>query len=274
MIYGIYKEIYVTRREPVQIEVTQRSNALPLTFYVKDWEIPDGATAAIYIEKPSGALIFNAAVTDDNCIVADMTTQMTAEPGINKGQIKVIKGESVLHSFLMKIIVHETIINDEAIESTDQFTALEEALAEVQNFVPKSAVEGKGSTKQPIYFTAEGIAALLSAAGAANKGIYINQNGEITVMAHELNSDVPSCPVVESTTPSISSLPINLYDDNVTAKHKPIFFELSNDSAATSDWNITPFNGGYKIEGSISGSTTMKVTFVSPCKQSTARTTQ
>ena len=43
---------------PVQIEAVQNTNAVTYNFEIADWPIPPGATAKIYIKKPSGTEIY------------------------------------------------------------------------------------------------------------------------------------------------------------------------------------------------------------------------
>lgn len=168
---GIYKEIYVSKKEPVVIEIAQGSNALPIVFAVKDWNVPQTATAAFYVEKPSGALIFDAATIDGNEITVDVTTQMTAETGANKCQVTVIQGTDIMRSFVFILKVFGSIIDDSAIESQDEFTALEEALSAVSDVVTHSELASKGS---------------------ATKGVYFNSSGVATEMTYTLGKSVPS----------------------------------------------------------------------------------
>lgn len=210
----IFKELYVSRKEPVRIQTTQYTNAVPLVFRIMDWEIPSSALVQIYVKKPSGALVFNSGEIDGNDIIVTATTQMTAEVGDSDCQIRVEANNKVLHTFVFTLEVSETIIDDSAIESQDEFTALETALAEVENFVPKTAVASKGSATQPIYFDADGVAQLtnpltnytplanvrskgsstkpiyfdsngvaqtLGALGSSEQGIYVNSGGQLTV---------------------------------------------------------------------------------------------
>lgn len=124
-----YKELFTTRPEPIRLFVAQGSNAVPAQFLIKDWDIPEDAGANVYFEKPSGALIYNAATISGNYVTLDMTTQMTAEQGVAKGQLEIIKGDIVYHSWLMELIVLPTIIDSSAIESVDEFTVLTERIA-------------------------------------------------------------------------------------------------------------------------------------------------
>lgn len=85
----------------------------------------------------------------------------------------------------------------------------------------------------------------------------------------------PKIPVINLTTPSFNSLPKTYYSSYITAEHevpKGCGIELSNTSAQTSDWTITTGDGFITINGSISGSTTAKLTLVAPTVSATATT--
>lgn len=139
---GIYRDLYVSRKEPVIIEIAQGTNAIPIIFGVKDWDVPAAGVATLYVEKPSGALVYDAATISGNYITVDLTTQMTAELGINKCQLMVVNDTKIMYSFVILLRVMENIIDGEAIESTDEFTALEEALAAVSDVVTHSELKG------------------------------------------------------------------------------------------------------------------------------------
>ena len=52
------RDVYVltnTYKEP--IEMVQGTNGIPLIFYFRDYDIPTGTTASVFIQKPSGKAI-------------------------------------------------------------------------------------------------------------------------------------------------------------------------------------------------------------------------
>ena len=237
---GIYRDLYVARKEPLVIEIAQSSNAIPLILAIKDWTVPSSATAALYIEKPSGALIFNNATISGNEITVPMTTQMTAEVGVNKCQLLVIKDTAVLHSFVFLMKVFETIIDDDAIESQDEFTALEEALAAVSDIVTHNELKSKG---------------------AANKGVYFDSSGSAFAMTYEVNSNVPAKPVISQSI-SVSSLPLTVNVSGMTANHKVVYCGFGTPSAQSNSWSISTTNGSYTISGTLGETTTLDLVFI------------
>lgn len=130
-----YKELSVTHPEPIRIFVAQGSNAVPMWFKIIDWTIPDEAGTNIYMKKPSGALIYNEGEVEDNSCVFEMTTQMSAELGVTKGQIEIIKDTKVYYSWIIELFVLETIVDASAVESTDEFTVLQQRIADADDAI-------------------------------------------------------------------------------------------------------------------------------------------
>lgn len=123
------------------VDYVQGTNAIPIVFDIVDYNIPAGAIANIYIKKPSGAQIYNSCSISGNKITVNPTTQMFAESGKQFGQLQILNSEKILESFLILFNVEKSIIDDAAIESSDEFTALEDAL----NSIDDSATEAKNA---------------------------------------------------------------------------------------------------------------------------------
>lgn len=121
-----------TRLVPTRFDVVQYATAPEIEFCFTDFT-PTGR-ARIYIEKPSGAKVYNQCTIDGQKVVFTPTTQAFAEVGLNKCQLEIMEGESIAVSFLIYANVIENIIDEEAIESSDEFTALEEALATIGRY--------------------------------------------------------------------------------------------------------------------------------------------
>lgn len=153
----IYREIFLKQKQsPVWIQTTQFSNAIGLHFAIADWDVPAGALATVYIEKPSGAEVFSAGTVEGNDIYFNLTTQATAEAGVSIGQVKITAGGKVQNSFTFKLDVQETIIDDEAIESTDEFDALNTLLNSVQSTIDaaeeatQAALDAASAAREPV----------------------------------------------------------------------------------------------------------------------------
>lgn len=173
MANEIYRKMELTNEADVPaIKVAQGTNGFDLVFDLVDYYAYSGTTTEIYLEKPSGALIYNSGTIEDHRKLRfAMTTQMTAETGIVKGQIQIVNlYEAVINSFQFLMIVEETIIDNSAIESTDEFTALETAIAAANNFLPKVDVVDTGSSSRPIYFNSNAKAQGVSEVGVLYGG--------------------------------------------------------------------------------------------------------
>lgn len=131
-------KLFLERKDiPVKIDVVRNTNAIPISFHIADYQIPEGAEARIYLRKPSGAEVYNSAVIEENAVIVQPTTQMYAEDGEAIGQLQTIKDTTVAASFAVVFCIHKNIISDSAIESKDEFgildTLINQAREEIKN---------------------------------------------------------------------------------------------------------------------------------------------
>lgn len=131
-------KLFLERKDiPVKIDVVRNTNAIPISFHIADYQIPEGAEARIYLRKPSGAEVYNSAAIEENAVIVQPTTQMYAEDGEAIGQLQIIKDTTVAASFTVVFCIHKNIISDSAIESKDEFgildTLINQAREEIAN---------------------------------------------------------------------------------------------------------------------------------------------
>lgn len=125
----------LTRKSvPTRIDVVQYATKPNIVFVLDDYSIPDGATVSLYIKKPDDTEIFNYCEFEDNQITYTPTTQSFAVLGTSKCQLQIVESDGTAVSFLIYADVTENIIDSSAIESQDEFTALEEALQTVSDY--------------------------------------------------------------------------------------------------------------------------------------------
>lgn len=129
-----------------QVNAVQADSGRTLNCIVSDMAIPAGATAQIYAQKPSGAKVFNACTISGRNVMVDLTTQILAELGRTVCQVQITQGTEKVTSFDFIINVMKSRIDSTAIESTDEFTALDTALAQANALLEDLA-------GQPIAFT-------------------------------------------------------------------------------------------------------------------------
>ena len=154
----IYKEIYFGRKqEKARVDVTQNSNAQTLVFRSMDWDIPSESSVNIFVNKPDGHLIYNAGSVSGNEMSFTMTTQMTAVPGFAECQVQVsTSDEKILNSFVFDMVIEETIIDGTALESTDEYTALEGLITDATvaisnaNDAADDARAAAGEAREPV----------------------------------------------------------------------------------------------------------------------------
>lgn len=101
------------------------------------YTIPEGTTARIRVTKPDGKYVFNDCTIEDNAVIAPLTAQTLAAAGDAKVDIAMYQGENVLLScsvFILAIMPRAG--SDEAIESTDEFGALDSLLQQAETDIP------------------------------------------------------------------------------------------------------------------------------------------
>ena len=115
--------------EPVY--VVQGDSGRRLKLIVSDLEMSKVA-ARIYVWKPDGTEVYSDCIVEDNIVVANLTTQMLAVVGQVKYQIQLLKENDIVTSFIGILRVEDNLVDDSALESSNEFTALETALQDVE----------------------------------------------------------------------------------------------------------------------------------------------
>lgn len=127
----------VTNKTPPEvIHYVQGSTEIPLEFNITDYEIPSGSTARIYIRRPDKTESYNDCTISGNVITYKPTAQFFSVAGICTGQLQIMIGDDFLVTFPLVFDVAENIIDDSAIESSNEYGALEALLQEAQENIP------------------------------------------------------------------------------------------------------------------------------------------
>ena len=148
---------YNAQQIPAIVQAVQGDTGRDVIFELADYEIPAGATANYYIDKPDGNAVYNSAeVLSSTEILAHLTEQALAVPGRNNGQVRILSDDEVITSFDFVLEVEafrgilrlqsETEVNifDEALQD-----AAEDAIAEIQAQTP--VVTGMQNSIAPTY---------------------------------------------------------------------------------------------------------------------------
>lgn len=110
----------------IRINIVDNSTPVDLT----------GVTISLYAKKPDGKKVFNSVTIEDKTngiVLAELTSQILSVVGIVRLTLLLVKNGSKLASKQFLVNVDESIVDDEAIESTNEFTALVDALGRVNN---------------------------------------------------------------------------------------------------------------------------------------------
>lgn len=129
--------------------------------------IPD-----IYIKKPDGTLIYNSCTLEGATIVIPLTAQSLAAAGEAKAELQMTYGDGVLSTPIFNLTILPTNIDDQAVESTNEFGALQTALQEVEE-LKENGLKGDAATIQigTVTTGAEGSDASVTNSGTAGDAI-------------------------------------------------------------------------------------------------------
>lgn len=130
---------------PETIDYVQGTNAVPIVFTFRDWTVPSGAEARIFMKKPSGKEVYNAATISGNTVTVNPTTQMFAEAGVQEGQLEILYEEDILATFLINFRVERNIISESAIESNNEYGPLDQLIADIRGYVQNAADSAKAA---------------------------------------------------------------------------------------------------------------------------------
>ena len=124
----------------------------------------DELSVTVYALKPDGNKVFAPCEISGNIVRMNITTQMTAASGVIKCNLRIGTAESVLFSSMFYLESYDTVFSDAAVESTDEFTALSQALRYQHiRYAPKKPTANSDMTEDPDDLTAYiGVAVTLS----------------------------------------------------------------------------------------------------------------
>lgn len=116
-----------------RICISLAENGMPYT-------IARGCYAIFEGKKPDESILFNDCVISGNTIIYDITEQTTAVAGRISCAIRLYGADGrLITSPPFDIVVRDTLIEDEKVESSDEFSALTALVSEVQALKDGSA---------------------------------------------------------------------------------------------------------------------------------------
>ncbi len=138
----IERDVYVlSNKTKTPINYVRLTNEIPIVFTFRDYDIPDGATANVFVQKPSGSAVYGDAAVSGNTVTVAVTTQMFAELGTEQLQLRVADGDNVLVSFSQPVNVFPNYTEGDATASTNEggfFSEWERISAEIYETVEKA----------------------------------------------------------------------------------------------------------------------------------------
>lgn len=94
---------------------------------------PTTEQVRIYAKKPDGTKVYNDCTIQGGKVKIAFTNQLLAVAGTLPVELEMMSGNDILSTPIFVIQVLPTNIDSSAIESSDEFTALEDALQKVEN---------------------------------------------------------------------------------------------------------------------------------------------
>ncbi len=91
----------------------------------------EGEMVALWAKKPDGTVSYLPCQVVDGKIKADFTDQMLAVTGSVSVELQMINGDDNITTPIFKVEVHRSNIDSSAVESQNEFTALQEAINSV-----------------------------------------------------------------------------------------------------------------------------------------------
>lgn len=122
----------VKKRNQRPIEIVQADTGIELEFTVKDFEIPAGTTATLFVQKPSGKFVYQevGVTVSGNIITVDLENQAIVEKGNLPYQVSLKNGKDEITSFEGLMLVYRSLKDSGAEESKTVIRAFEEVTAE------------------------------------------------------------------------------------------------------------------------------------------------
>lgn len=95
--------------------------------------VPTTERVRTYAKKPDGTKLYNDCEIENGKVRLKFTNQLLAVPGQLPVEIEMTNGDAILSTPIFMIQVLPTNIDSQAVESSDEFTALQSALQKAEN---------------------------------------------------------------------------------------------------------------------------------------------
>lgn len=114
------------------VQAVQGDSGRVLRMYIPDCNVGEVKSARLYVLKPSGAEVYANGSVKDGSVEVTLTTQILAEVGRSRCQLETTCSTGKTTSFEFLLDVAPSLVSDSAIESSNEYTALEVLLQEAE----------------------------------------------------------------------------------------------------------------------------------------------
>ena len=125
----IVRDVYVKENRTavsVPIDYVQGTNLIPIKFNIADYDLPTGATAKVYVKKPSTKAEYDTATIDGNSVMIDVKDTMFSEKGTHFIQVLISKDDKTLVTFEYPVRVGRNNVAGELPESENRSNFLDD----------------------------------------------------------------------------------------------------------------------------------------------------
>ena len=132
----IERDVFVTKntiKNP--IHYVRGTDLLPIVFHFRDFSIPSGVTARVFVAKPDGNAVYDSATIEGNDVTVDVTEQMFLVLGMTLLQISIFDGKEELVTFAQPVMVEPNLKSGDFPGSATDITFLDDAIKQANQAV-------------------------------------------------------------------------------------------------------------------------------------------
>ena len=133
---SIERDVYVLRdtlKNP--ISYVRGTDLLPIILHFRDFMIPSGATAKVFVAKNDGNAVYGSATISGNDVTVDVSQQMFITLGINLMQVEIDSGDETLVTFEQPVMVTPNLKAGDFPESTTDVDFIDKIIEQAQEAV-------------------------------------------------------------------------------------------------------------------------------------------
>ena len=172
----IERDVYVTH-EPLKnpISYVRGTDAIPIVFHFRDYDIPSGASVSVFVAKPSGKAVYNSATISGNDVTVTVDSQMFMELGTSEMQVSISQGGKELVQFAQPVNVKANLKAGDFPDSSTSSSFLDDMIAQAQEAVnnaniaaqqAQTAVQNANLAVSNANDAVDGVNAMISSMGA------------------------------------------------------------------------------------------------------------